>query len=213
MRITTDSGSSTGHAFVIASRQRHAFDAAGAPVVIVLIEPAGALGREIAALANESEGRDLVDRVGGIDVPSGTDPTRLVEAARTLLWALAGKDPQAHQRIARPEVLAAQRVIDSSLSGVPRLEIVARDVGLSARQLRRSFVDEIGVPFRRYVLWRRLRRALLEVRGGMDLTGAAAEAGFADSAHFSRTFKQTFGLTPSEVLPFVDVADDDFPGP
>lgn len=47
---------------------------------------------------------------------------------------------------------------------------------------------------------------MLEVRDGRDLTSAAAASGFADSAHFSRVFRGMFGLTPSEVLPLLDVS-------
>jgi AraC family transcriptional regulator len=32
------------------------------------------------------------------------------------------------------------------------------------------------------------------------LTTAAHEAGFADSAHLSRTFRDTFGLAPSRIF-------------
>ena len=213
IQVTTDAGLIAANAVLIASRQLHDFDAGGAPVVVVLLEPAGPLGREIGALARDWEGRDLLGRLDGIDFPSATDPSALVGSARQLLRALAGEASLVRGRVPRPEVLDAQRVIDSALSGIPRLEVAARSVGLSSRQLRRSFVEEVGVPFRRYVLWRRLRRALLGVRDGMDLTSAAAEAGFADAAHFSRTFKQSFGLSPSEVLPFIEVAEDDFPGP
>jgi len=35
---------------------------------------------------------------------------------------------------------------------------------------------------------------------GASLTEAAHAAGFFDSAHFSRTFRQTFGFAPSTVL-------------
>jgi AraC-like DNA-binding protein len=39
-----------------------------------------------------------------------------------------------------------------------------------------------------------------EVAGGETLTGAAAAAGFSDSAHLSRTFRRAFGLPPSALL-------------
>ena len=98
------------------------------------------------------------------------------------------------------------RYVDEHLDGSLRLEDIAQHVGLSPRQLRRDIADQLGMPFRRYVLWRRLRRAVLAVRRGDDLTTAAATAGFADSAHFSRVFRSLFGLTPSEVLPLLDVS-------
>ena len=97
--------------------------------------------------------------------------------------------------------------VEDNLDGSPRLDEIAGYVGLSPRQLRRDIADQLGMPFRRYVLWRRLRRAVLAVHEGDDLTTAAATAGFADSAHFSRVFRGLFGLTPSEVLPLLEVSD------
>jgi len=50
---------------------------------------------------------------------------------------------------------------------------------------------------RQYILWSRIQRATQAVVGGMSLTDAAMEAGFSDSAHFSKSFRATFGLAPS----------------
>jgi AraC-like DNA-binding protein len=72
------------------------------------------------------------------------------------------------------------------------------DVGaLSAARLRHLFVEQTGLPFKTYVLWLRLTRAVERMAAGRSLTQAAHEAGFADSAHFSRTFKRMFGIAPA----------------
>ena len=55
-------------------------------------------------------------------------------------------------------------------------------------------MEETGLPFRTYVLWLRVVRAVDAHTKGASLTEAAQEAGFADSAHLSRTFKRMFGL-------------------
>jgi AraC-like DNA-binding protein len=47
------------------------------------------------------------------------------------------------------------------------------------------------------VLWLRLRIAITRVQAGDDLTVAAHAAGFADSAHLTRTCRDMFGLPPS----------------
>jgi AraC-like DNA-binding protein len=58
----------------------------------------------------------------------------------------------------------------------------------------------VGVPFRRYRLWRRMAVAIGTLGQGETLTRAAHEAGFASSAHFSATFRTMFGMAPSTLL-------------
>jgi AraC-like DNA-binding protein len=53
-----------------------------------------------------------------------------------------------------------------------------------------------GLPLRRYALLLRLRAALAVALRGATLTEAAHAAGFSDSAHLSRTFREHFGLPP-----------------
>ena len=48
-----------------------------------------------------------------------------------------------------------------------------------------------------YVLWLRLQAVITRVKAGDDLTDAAHAAGFADSAHLTRTCRDMFGLPPS----------------
>jgi AraC-like DNA-binding protein len=213
-RLGIDHMSTTTHAALIPSRQPHELDAAGAEVAIVLVEPSGLLGRQLALLAERPPAMtDLGDRLAGVALPEVADAATLIDWSRSLLATILGVAHSNEQDRVRAEVLGASRFIDAHLDTVPLLSDAARHVGISPRQLRRSFADEIGMPCRRYILWRRLRRALLAISDGTDLTTAAATAGFSDSAHFSRTFRQTFGLAPSEVLPLLTVVETDFPGP
>jgi AraC-like DNA-binding protein len=71
---------------------------------------------------------------------------------------------------------------------------VAAAVGVSVSRLTHLFTEQVGIPLRRYVLWLRLRMAITEVLAGADLTDAAHSAGFADSAHLTRTCRDMFGL-------------------
>ncbi len=70
---------------------------------------------------------------------------------------------------------------------------------LSESRFSHLFVEQTGLPFRTYVLWRRLMQAVERRAAGASLTEAAHEAGFADSAHFSRTFLRMFGV-PADSL-------------
>jgi AraC-like DNA-binding protein len=85
-------------------------------------------------------------------------------------------------------------------SRVVSLDKVAGLVFLSPSRFAHLFTDEVGIPFRRYLLWRRLTRAMVLVSRGATLSRAAHGAGFSDSAHFTRTFYQMFGIPPSAML-------------
>ena len=71
--------------------------------------------------------------------------------------------------------------------------------GLSASRLRHLFVEQTGLPFRTYLLWLRLTRAVERFAAGASLTEAAHDAGFSDSAHLSRTFRRMFGVAPANL--------------
>ncbi|MDE3820112.1 helix-turn-helix domain-containing protein [Sinorhizobium meliloti] len=77
---------------------------------------------------------------------------------------------------------------------------------LSESRFSHLFVEQVGLPFRTFLLWRRLMRAVEQLAGGKRLTEAAHHAGFADSAHFSRTFQRMFGL-PAASLELTSLED------
>lgn len=77
---------------------------------------------------------------------------------------------------------------------------------LSESRFSHLFVREVGLPFRTFLLWRRLMRAVEGMAAGRSLTAAAHEAGFSDSAHFSRAFRRMFGL-PADWLELMQVVE------
>jgi AraC-like DNA-binding protein len=79
-------------------------------------------------------------------------------------------------------------------------EQVAREVYLSTSRFAHLFTTEVGLPFRRYLLWRKVGLAIGAFARGGTLSTAAHAAGFADSAHLTRTFHQMFGLAPSVMI-------------
>jgi AraC-like DNA-binding protein len=77
---------------------------------------------------------------------------------------------------------------------------IGRLVHLSESRLAHLLKAELGVGFRRLKQYYRFKLALSEVASGTSLTTAAHGAGFADSAHLSRAFTQTFGLSPASIF-------------
>ena len=119
----------------------------------------------------------------------------LEQAARRLVHALAGGvDPSvaSDERILRA-IAHIRAHVDQPLT----LDEVADVACLSPSRFRHLFVEETGMAFRPYVLWRRFMKVWELLARGESLSAAAHAAGFADAAHLSRTSKQMFGFPPS----------------
>lgn len=80
------------------------------------------------------------------------------------------------------------------------LEDASKLTNLSSSRFRALFMQQVGIPFRRYRLWRKMANVVSNVYSGKNLTEAALDAGFSDSAHLSASFKAMFGIQPSILL-------------
>jgi AraC-like DNA-binding protein len=72
-----------------------------------------------------------------------------------------------------------------------------REFGMSRYAISRGFHRAFGVALHRFVILRRLERAMDMVRGGTPLAEAAPVAGFADQSHLTRRFRAAHGMTPA----------------
>ncbi|QYC39464.1 Helix-turn-helix domain protein [Nonomuraea coxensis DSM 45129] len=136
-------------------------------------------------------------RVPLSDLPAATDPafpatstapdlaakhtalTTMTRAWLTRLTTPAGpRDPSCPADPAAPFIARALRV------GRP-VSAVARDLGLSERQLHRRSLTAFGYAPKTLQRVVRFQRALRLARAGVPLATVAAEAGYADQAHLS----------------------------
>ncbi len=152
---------------VIASNQRHAILHGGQHAVTLFAEP----------LAFELADLQRLCRRTGADLP------RLAQDLRHL--PRRQLDPRLEK--------ALQRIRALDDGALPAHELAAQ-ASLSLSQLERLFSGGLGLSVRRLVLWQRLRQALRLAMAGESLTNAAIAAGFADSAHFSRSVRKQFGI-------------------
>lgn len=79
-------------------------------------------------------------------------------------------------------------------------EDYARSVQLSFSRFLHLFKAELGIPFRRFRSWHRARHLARRATSNVPLVEIAIEAGYSDSAHFSHSIRQAFGLTPRDIL-------------
>lgn len=111
-------------------------------------------------------------------------------------WLTRGRPRTLDARVAH-----ALPAIDRLIAmGVVRLADAAKESGLSPGRFRHLFAAQVGMPFQRYVLWRRMRVAFDALGEHRTATDAAHAAGFSDSAHFARSIKAMFGVRASDLL-------------
>jgi AraC-like DNA-binding protein len=179
------------------------FDMEGQPLAVLYLEPSEAGAEALVPLI--SGGRE--ER--GVLIGDGGELAtirELYEAREGSLWVGAALDdllafakPRA-RRTLDPRISRAVASLASDAPEPMRVTEAAREVGLSSSRFQHLFAEEIGVPFRRFRVWQRLRNAIGEIAGGSSFTTAAHTAGFADQAHFARAFRQAFGAPPSPSL-------------
>lgn len=97
-------------------------------------------------------------------------------------------------------ILKALRLIMESADDKLHVNNIANMVNLSISHFNRLFKKETGLTFRRYVLHSKLIKSISAIHENYNLTEASFIGGFSDQPHLTRTFKENFGIKPSEIL-------------
>jgi AraC-like DNA-binding protein len=187
--------------FLTAPDVLHQLDASGAEVLLVFIDPESAAGVSIrpnlkgAVHSFGEEARSLL--------VEGSSPESIMKEGGSL-WCTTliksmGAIPQPPKRLHS----RVKRVLDDLRQLGPgadnSLESLARRAGLSEGRFMHIFTESVGIPIRRYLAWRKLQRAAAAIVFGMSATEAAHIAGFSDSAHLTKSFRQMLGMRPSDL--------------
>ncbi|WP_225900723.1 MULTISPECIES: helix-turn-helix domain-containing protein [unclassified Streptomyces] len=132
--------------------------------------------------------------------PAGVEATHgaLIELAKAVA---KGRFDDVEPRLAPALTQAAKDLADRRLAD-PELSpaMLARELNVSVRTLHRAFAA-VGEQVATYIRHRRLQEARLALTapsGGLSISELAAHWQFADSSHFTRTFKKHYGQTPTE---------------
>jgi AraC family transcriptional regulator len=203
-KLDTVGASVRGDAVAVSADVQHVFEAEGL-MAFLFVEPESRQGRaigrrffndaDLVTVPPEALG-DFRERVMSAYGTQPRDDLALIAIGRDLLTRLSAdaRIEEPDPRIKKVITWAAQQ-IDEPVGLADAVTIS----GLSASRLRHLFVEQTGLPFKTYLLWLRLTRAVESFAAGASLTQAAHQAGFSDSAHLSRTFRRMFGIAPASV--------------
>ena len=94
----------------------------------------------------------------------------------------------------------------TSLHGACDMASLARDLGISTRQLERRFADRTGLAPKLFARMRRFQSVFPTIEEGGNWASIAAARGYYDQAHLVRDFREFAGEPPTALLGGDDLA-------
>lgn len=105
---------------------------------------------------------------------------------------------QARNGVRNRHLARAIAIMQRRLDEPMQTSEIAAELGISTRQLERLFATHLNISPRRYQVEMRLDRARrLLVQTEMNVTEVALACGFGNFSHFSRSFRNAYGIPPS----------------
>jgi len=189
---------------VVRSDAEHSFDCNGAHGVMLFVDPESSEGAWLSATLRRdiipiAEARLAAIREGLL--PLVDRPEEVDDVAHLVRRAVHGLRPGAVPvRRLDPRVTKVLAAIRASDDLRISLDQAAGMAFLSPTRFAHLFKDQVGLPFSRYMLWRKLTRAMVAIASARTIADAAHAADFADAAHLTRTFYQMVGMAPSVLM-------------
>lgn len=157
------------------------------PVSLIYLDPQSALALD---LLNDAEPADIVGLPATVLPINGkSSPSRVMD------WL------NSYSRLSPKNLDSRLKDAIARLGEEPgrvSLSETARICGISESRLRTLAREQLGVPLSTWLIWRKLERAARDLAEGESLGHAALAGGFSDQAHFTRSMRRMFGVTPKE---------------
>ncbi len=138
---------------------------------------------------------------GAVPDAAFTQAIGVALATRLIKGHSAARQARVRQALTRRQAALVCDHIDAHLAERLTLSDLARVVGVSTSHFKALFRVAVGMPAHRYVIRRRVVRAVALIKeGGMPLRRIAAETGFAHPSHLARAMRAVMGQTPRELM-------------
>ena len=165
------------------------------PAIHVSDHEGGALGAFVAFAVAESK----APRIGGECVLGRLSELMFVDVVRRYLETLPPDRMGWLAGLRDPHVGRALTALHRSPAHNWTLESLSREVGLSRSALAERFTEFVGQPAMQYLTNWRMQLAANHLLSGTDnVAGIAERVGYESEAAFSRAFKKTVGVAPSQ---------------
>ena len=184
---------------VIGPDVEHRLEPTTEPVAMLYLEPHSLQGRQLQSSFRDGLGVLDPAQVHAARQSLGETPDNASIAA--MVDAICSDAERTQPAVMGDSVI--EQLIESLPQTLPdglSASHLATQIGLSKSRFLHRFRDHTGIPLRPYLRWRRLLTAMTQIFAGHSLTNAAVTAGFADAAHFTRTFRRHFGIAPKALL-------------
>lgn len=193
-----------GHGIIVRPDVEHSFDAQGGSGALLFVDPESAEGMWLQSVLGEditfappARLERCIDELRAF-IERPLEGMEVADLVRHCVAAFCAGAPPSRRLDAR--VTTVLRTIHASDELRMSLEDAARLVHLSPGRFAHLFKEQLALPFRRYMLWRKLARAMVAIGRGSSIADAAHASDFADAAHLTRTFHQMFGMPPSLLM-------------
>ena len=193
-----------GRGMVVRPDVVHSFDCCGAFGAMLFVDPESSEGVWLRTLLTENitivPDARLASSVSELRT-FAEQPFASMEVGaliRHFVHALSPGPPP--MRRLDPRVTTVLNRIQASDDLRVSLDTAAGMAYLSPSRFAHLFKQQVGLPFSRYMLWRKMTRAMLAIGSERTIADAAQAADFADAAHLTRTFYQMVGMAPSVLM-------------
>ncbi len=197
--VSEDHQYDDGHCLICPANMRHKLIAPDVDVTLIFVEPTTRIGRLMhldtkprSPLSVEKLTQFMATLVPALD-------TGNLASVNQLVYQLLADDDFVTLCTRDMRLITLLNRTDFELVP-PSVSEAASSIHLSVSRFSHLFSAQMGIGYRSFVRWRKLLSAIKGAATNQTLTWAAHDAGFADAAHFSRTFHTMFGLAPSSAF-------------
>ncbi|WP_367897394.1 helix-turn-helix domain-containing protein [Leptospira sp. WS58.C1] len=181
----------------VPSRVSHGTERSSEKFIIILVDPLGT-GQGIfqnSKIQKGEPGLEIGDKISVQEIRKSFNEKDPIRIRKRILELLDSVKSDKSKKEMDPRIQYSLSKVGEEKNSLTE---IAKSFDLSQSRFRHLFREETGITFSEYKIWTKIRKAVLHLSTNPQLVQAALEGGFSDQSHFTRIFKNSFGLRPSE---------------